>query len=267
LWKITDAQEAAVRMAQARIPEFLSLPAAVSFGIAETFAGVLILVPRFRRWGAWFASLMLVAFVVYIGMNYSALRGDECNCFPWIKRAVGPAFFIGDFVMLALSIIAGVWAKPSQGKRSAVLILAAVSVFALVSYGVAATRQTGTRAPNTITVDGKPYSIAEGKVLLYFFDPECLHCFDAAKRMATYNWGDTRVVVLPMQQAVQAPGFVHDTGLKAVISTDGPALRKLFPFSSVPYAVALENGREKAGLTQFEDQQPGTELKKLGFIY
>ena len=49
LWKITDAQGAAVRMAQARVPESMSLAAALVFGIIETLGGVLLLVPRFRR--------------------------------------------------------------------------------------------------------------------------------------------------------------------------------------------------------------------------
>jgi len=52
LWKITDAQGAAVRMAEARVPESLSLAAALVFGIVETLGGVLLLVPRFRRWGS-----------------------------------------------------------------------------------------------------------------------------------------------------------------------------------------------------------------------
>src|SRR5690349_21875571 len=103
LWKITDAPGAAVRMAQARIPEFLSLPAAICFGIAETFGAVLILVPRFRRWGAWTCAILLAGFLAYVGFQYGALRGEECNCFPWIKRAVGPGFFVGDGIMLALA--------------------------------------------------------------------------------------------------------------------------------------------------------------------
>src|SRR5580692_9777363 len=37
LWKITDAPGAAVRMAQARVPQSLSLAGAIGFGIAETF--------------------------------------------------------------------------------------------------------------------------------------------------------------------------------------------------------------------------------------
>ena len=90
LWKITDPQGAAVRMAQARVPASLSLAAAVGFGILETVGGVWILVPRLRRWGSWLTALLLVAFLIFVGVNYQALRGADCSCFPWIKRAVGP---------------------------------------------------------------------------------------------------------------------------------------------------------------------------------
>src|SRR3979409_2338011 len=51
-WKITDPFGAAARIAQAKVPGPLSLPAAVLLGIGETFSAVLLLVPRFRRWGA-----------------------------------------------------------------------------------------------------------------------------------------------------------------------------------------------------------------------
>ncbi len=54
--------------------------------VAETTAGVLILVPRFRKWGAWLASLLLLVFMVYIGIRYNALIGRDCSCFPWVKR-------------------------------------------------------------------------------------------------------------------------------------------------------------------------------------
>ena len=266
VWKITDAPNAAVRMAQARVPEWASLPAAIGFGIAETVAGVLILVPRFRRWGAWLAGAMLVAFLVFIGINYNVLRGEECNCFPWIKRAVGPGFFIGDVIMLALAIFAGVWAKPSTSRRSAFVILAAVSVFALVSYGVAATRQTGTRAPETVTVDGRPYSLQQGKIFIYFFDPECLHCLEAAQRMARYNWGETKVMVAAIQNPRLTQTFLQDSGLRALVTTDAEKLRKTFPVPGVPAAVALENGVQVKAVTQFEGEQPGPVLRELGFI-
>src|SRR5664279_2809539 len=79
LWKITDAPAAAVRMVQALVPESLSLSAALAFGIAETLAGVLILVPRFRRWGAVLTSLLLLAFLAYFALHYTALRGADCS--------------------------------------------------------------------------------------------------------------------------------------------------------------------------------------------
>jgi len=269
LWKLTDAPGAAVRMAQARVPQSLSLAAAIGFGIAETFAAVLLLVPRFRRWGAWLGGALLVAFMIFIGINYNALRGAECSCFPWVKRAVGPGFFIGDGIMLAFAVLAGVWARRAtlaQSMRTAMVILGAVTLFAAGSYGVAAMRQTGTKAPDAVTVNGKPYSLQEGKILIFYFDPECLHCLDAAKRMSKLNWGDTRIVAVPINTPQFAQGFMDDTHLKAVISNDLPQLKKIFPFVSAPAGVALVNGREKMALTQFEEPEPADTLKKIGFI-
>lgn len=266
LWKITDPISAAARLAQAKVPENLSLAAALVLGIAETVAAVLVLVPRFRKWGAWLGSGLLIAFMIYIGINYTALHGAECNCFPWIKRAVGPGFFIGDAVMLLLAIIAGFWARPSESRRSAVIVLCAVTVFALVSYGATAVRQRGVQAPPIIMVDGKPFSTQEGRVVIFFFDPECMHCFDVAKRMSKLDWGDTKVVGVPTVHPQFATDFLHDTGLKASVSTDLAVLKKTFPFGDPPSIAALENGRQKEPVTKFEDPEPAATLRKLGFV-
>jgi uncharacterized membrane protein YphA (DoxX/SURF4 family) len=266
LWKLTDAPGAAVRMAQARVPQSLSLAAAIGFGISETFAAVLLLVPRFRRWGAWLGGALLIAFMIFIGINYNALRGAECSCFPWVKRAVGPNFFIGDGILLVLAAIAGLWARRAQSMRAAIMILGAITLFAAASYGVAAMRQTGTKAPDTVIVNGKPYSLQEGKILIFYFDPECLHCLDAAKRMSKMSWGDTRIVAVPINVPQFAQGFLDDTHLKAVISNDLAELKGIFPYVSAPAGVALVNGREKMALTQFEDPEPADTLKKIGFI-
>ena len=265
IWKITDPQGAAVRLAQAKVAESLSLAAALLFGIAETVSGVLVLVPRFRRWGAAAAALLLIAFMAYVAVEYNALRGADCSCFPWVKRAVGPAFFVGDGLMLLLAVVAGLWSRPSRNFRSAVLVLGAVVVFALVSYGVGEARQTGITAPATITVGGQPYSLARGKVFVFFFDPACMHCFEAAKRMAQLHWGDTRVVAVPVEQPQYAPQFLSDTGLTAVISTDFEKLKQVFQYSSYPFGVAVENGHETAPLTKFDDDEPVATLRRLGF--
>jgi uncharacterized membrane protein YphA (DoxX/SURF4 family) len=267
IWKVTDPMGWAVRVAQAKIPAALSLPAAILVGISETLAGVLVLVPRFRRWGAWLAGGLLLVFLAYFAINYSTLAGQDCSCFPWLKRVVGPGFFIGDAAMLALALIAGWWAKPPASLRTAALILAAVAVFSAISYGVEVTRQTGVEAPASITVDGKPFNTHSGKVFIYFLNPECMHCFNAAKAMSKMNWGDTKVVAVAVEQPQFAGQFLQDTGLKAGISTDLDVLKKTFPFVNAPAGVALVHGRQKAMLTDFEGKEPEATLRKLEFIY
>ncbi len=266
IWKITDPLAAATRMNQALVPALLSLPAALCFGISETFSGVMLLTPRFRRWGAWLAILLLVAFLFYIGINYSRLHGEECNCFPWLERAVGPAFFAGDIIMLLLGIAAAVWARPSHSLRGATLVLAAICVFAGVSYGVAVTQSAGAPAPDSILVDGKPVSLQRGKILLYFFDPECTHCLFAAQDMTQYDWQDVRIIVVPTERKFLAPSFLEVAQLKAPITSDSEKLRKIYEFGDPPFAVAIENGRTVAELRVFENDEPKATLLKLGFV-
>src|SRR5260370_15216320 len=102
-----------MRLAQAKVAESMALAGALGFGIAETLAGTLILVPRFRRWGSIPAAVLLLAFLGYFALNYSALRGPDCSCFPWLKRGVGPHLFIGDGFMLVAAGVAGGVCKPS----------------------------------------------------------------------------------------------------------------------------------------------------------
>jgi uncharacterized membrane protein YphA (DoxX/SURF4 family) len=266
LWKISDSQAAAIRMAQARVPQPFSLAAALVFGILETLAGVLVLVPRFRRWGALLSAGLLVAFMVYVGVEYNALRGEDCSCFPWLRRVVGPAFFAGDLAMLALAVIAWRWARPSDSLRSALIMLGAVIVFALVSYGVNAVRETGIHAPASITVDGKPYSLDRGKVMLFFFHPQCMHCFDSARRMGEAKWTGGRVIGVPVAQPDWGRQFMLDSGLRAPISIDFQLLSGTFHYTSYPFAVVLEDGVEKAALTNFNGDEPIASLRNFGLI-
>jgi uncharacterized membrane protein YphA (DoxX/SURF4 family) len=269
LWKITDPTGAAVRLAQAKVPESLSVAAAVGLGVLETFTGVLLLVPRFRRWGAWIGTALLLAFMVFIGIHYTELRGVDCSCFPWIKRAVGPGFFLGDGAMMLLAVGAGVWARSPEGVRPAGVILGAVAVFALVSYGFASVRHTGTRAPASITAeDGRPISLQQGKVFIYFFDPQCLHCLAAGRRLAALNWGATRFIGVPWVNPQFGDWFMGKAGLtgKGPVSKDIDVLKKTFPFDTPPAGVAIEDGYEKTMLLQFEDNEPLSTLKKIGFV-
>ncbi len=267
IWKITDMPRWAVMLHQFKVPENLTMPLAFCLGVSETLAGVLILVPRFRRWGAWLASLLLVVFMVYIGIFYTDLSGKDCSCFPFVKRAVTPMFFVEDGGMLLLAAIAGWWARRPESLRTAGLILGAVTVFAAVSLGVDLGPHKGVLAPASITVEGKPFSLMEGKIYIFFFDPECLHCLEAARKMAKMNWGDTKIVVVPARVPQFAHEFLHDAKLSAGVSNDLELLKKAFPYVSTPAAVAIEDGREKAKISQFGDIEPEATLKKIQFIY
>jgi uncharacterized membrane protein YphA (DoxX/SURF4 family) len=270
LWKLTDPIGAAARLAQAKVPESLSVFTAVGLGTLETFTGVLLLIPRFRRWGAILGTFLLGAFMVFIAIHYNELRGVDCSCFPWVKRAVGPAFFAGDGAMMLLAIAAGVWVRASQGIRPAAVILGTVAVFALASFGLASTRHTGTQAPAAITAeDGHSLSLGEGKVFVYFFNPQCLHCLEAGRRLAALNWGDTRFIGVPTENPQFGDWFMGKAGLtgKGPVSKDLALLQKTFPFDTPPAGVAIENGYEKAMLLQFEDKEPSATLRKIGFVH
>lgn len=267
VWKITDPFGVQRMFEQMLVPYQVSLPLTLALAILETFAGVLILVPRFRRWGALLAGVLLLAFMFYIGFNYSQLMGKDCSCFPWVKRAIGPAFFIEDAAMLVAALLAGWWAPPARGKRGAAVVLGVVAVFAAVSYGSAVTHQTGTKAPDTITVEGTPYSLQHGRIFLFFYDPNCSHCDQAARHMAKYRWkDDVTVIAIPTTAQRFAGAFLRETGFKARTSLDSEMLKKVFPFGDPPYGVALENGREKGPVAHYEEPEPGDTLRKLGYI-
>ena len=269
-WKLSDPYTWSTYLVEFKLPTQLALPGALACGIGETLGAVLILVPRFRRWGAWLLGFMLVVFMVYIGINYSALAGKDCTCFPLVKRAVNPAFFLEDGVMLVMAVLAGLWSRSSENIRAAVLILGAVVVFAGASLGVNTVRASGIEAPASILVDGKPFSLHEGNVFLFFYDPTCPHCEAAAKKMSKLNWKDTKVVALPLDTPQFAASFLHDTHFsQAVTSNDLAPLVKLFKADTYPYGIALVRGHQKAvlDLGKFEGEgEPAATLKSLGFV-
>lgn len=266
IWKLSDPISTEARMVQALIPKSLALAVALAAGVVETWAGVLLLVPRWRRWGAWLSGLMLVAFLLYFAVFYGQLKGADCSCFPWLKRVVGPEFFIGDGLMLGLAVAAGVWSSKGESWKQALMALGAIAVSAGVLYGVSLTRQTGVKAPARITVDSKPLSLEEGRVLLYFFDPECMHCFAGAKALAAQRWKDVKVVAVPTVNPHWAIAFLRDTGLRAGVSFDVKLLREAFQFTDPPYAVAVENGRQAQAFAFFDDKEPVAGLKALGWV-
>jgi uncharacterized membrane protein YphA (DoxX/SURF4 family) len=252
---------------QLLVPSWASMPLVVTLGILETTGGILVLIPRYRRIGAGLITFLLLVFIGYIGIRYQALVGRDCSCFPWLKRTVNPAFFAEDGAMLACSLIAGWFAQKATRLRLPVIALAVVAAASGASFTYNTLHQSGIQVPATITVDGKPYNLREGRVFLFFFDPQCSHCEEAAEHMSTYKWkSDVTVIALPTQQPQWAAGFLHDTKFSAHVSNDTAELRKLFVFTSPPYGVSVERGRVKGIVSHYDPPQPEAELRGFGLI-
>jgi uncharacterized membrane protein YphA (DoxX/SURF4 family) len=267
IWKVTDPLGWEAKVIQLKFPGAFAMALTLALGSLEIFGGALLLVPRFRRWGAWLTGFLLVVFMAYVGINYTELTGADCSCFPWLKRAVGPGFFIGDAAMLLLALIAGIWGVPSFSRRGAALMLAAILVFTGASYGVTIAQQSGIEAPKTVTVDGKEFSLTVGRIYLFFYDPSCMHCKESAERMVKYKWtGGVKVLAVPTTLKQFAAQFLKDTALDAPFTNDSESLRNAFTFTDPPYAVALEYGRQKAAFVDFTKSEPESALRKLGWI-
>lgn len=265
IWKLSDPFATEARMTQALIPKPLAMPVALLAGIGETWIGVLLLVPRWRRWGGWLASLALVVFMAYFAIFYNQLRGADCSCFPWLKRVVGVEFFVSDALMLVAALLAAAWSARSSNWKQAAMALGVIVVMALAVYGATLTQRASVEAPAEIQVDGRPFALREGRVLLFFFDPECSHCFQSAKELGRLEWNGARVVVVPTVNPQWATAFLRDTGLRAGVSFDTAKLRQTFRFTDPPFAVALEDGRVRREFTFAEGEDAAAALRQMGW--
>lgn len=276
IYKAVDPYKFAALAKNLLVPYDLTVPLAVTLAVLETTAGILVLIPRFRRWGAILAGILLLGFMAYVGWNYTALQGRDCSCFPELKlpfgmsidlkRKVGPGFFYGDALFVAAAALAGLWAKRSQGMRNAAVIMGAVAVFTGVSYGVAFTSQTGLKAPDFITVDGQTMNLQEGRIVLFFFDPQCGTCFAVGQSIAPLKFqSDIKFVGVPTRVPEGAPAYMKDSALNRPISPDAAKLREVFKFDYPPFLVLLDRGRQTAGITisEFDEVNPEHHVKLL----
>ena len=86
VWKLLDPVATTARMVHALIPTQLALIFALGAGVTESWAAVMLFVPRWRKWGALLCIVLLTIFMVYYGVNYSKLRVEDCSCSPLMKE-------------------------------------------------------------------------------------------------------------------------------------------------------------------------------------
>lgn len=268
LWKLSDISGFQLKLSQLLVPVALTLPATLGVAVSEVFAGVLLLRPAWRRLGGLFSIALLLVFMAYIGVNYTRLQGEDCSCFPWLERAVGPMFFWSDGAMVAVAALAA-WFAPAMGKlRQARTLLAGIVALSIVAlawdrFGP----EPGAEVPATITVDGERYRLTEGKVFLYFFNPTCLHCLDVGTKLSEYEF-EADLIGVPTQDPDFAEGFYQDAGLTGKVKTslDLDLLKETFPFDDVPYAAAIEDGKILERMQFFEEPEIGEKLREWDFV-
>jgi uncharacterized membrane protein YphA (DoxX/SURF4 family) len=267
-WKVLSPFQTGELLEQAQVPAGMGSLGAAALGTLELFAAFLLFVPWFRRWGGFLGSALMVFFICWVAYYYRALVGHECSCFPLIKRTIGPGFFIGDGVMLLLGVTAFAWSPRVRALRGVGVAFVSLVVLAGASFGVNAALRHNVQVPNPVIVDGKAQNLTQGKVFLFFYDPECSHCDAASKFMSKLNWDNTRIVAVPTHDPQFAADFLHDTHLKASTSLEIAKLRKAFPFVDPPFGVALLDGqvKETFGQAQFNEPLPAPDLKKLKFV-
>ncbi|MCZ2156214.1 MAG: hypothetical protein LC114_20320 [Bryobacterales bacterium] len=275
IYKIVMPLDFAERATQVLIPGNLSVAMAVVLAVSETFAALMLLVPRYRRFGAVVMLGLLAAFCLYIGVNAERLAGEDCSCFPWVKRTVGPVFFVSNAVMMLLTALAGLW-SPKGGRwlpQRMGFATAALGVLIVLSLGSTAwslSRESGIVAPSSIHVGGVETPLNEGPVFLFLYDPECSHCLDSARLMSTWNFGATRVIAVPTVNPQWGQALLDASGLKAELATDPndlKALRSLFEFVSPPYGVFLKRGRARVTVRYAEFTEAlKPKLEAEGFV-
>jgi len=268
VWKLSDLSGFQVKLTQLLVPLGLSMPATLALVVSELTAGILLLVPAWRRIGGLFSAGILLVFMAYMAINYEPLRGADCSCFPWVERAVGPVFFWTDGAMVLLALLAAWFSRPPARMRQAAYALAGIVAMTGVVFAVdqSVAPAAAGELPAVIEVEGGELAISQGPVFLYFFNPTCLHCLDAGIAMSKYQW-KAAYVGIPTQDFDFGQQFVNDAGLKDVkLSPDLDPLKTVFPFDDVPYAVALRDGQVVAQLRFFEEPGLGQKLRELRFV-
>ena len=266
LWKLSDISGWQLKLTQLLVPVEWSLPGTLVVAVAEVFAGVLLLRPAWRRMGGYLSVVLLLGFMAYMGINYETLQGEDCSCFPWLERAVGPAFFWSDAAMMAVAALAAWFAPPMSRFRGAGYALIAVCALGGTMLAYDRLSPPPTDVPASVRIENGELSLHKGRIFIFFLNPMCLHCLDAATAMAKHDW-DAEFVGVPTEDLDLAPGFVEDSGLRNVkLSPDVKLLKEKFPFGDPPYAVAIENGQVRERLMFFEEPELGEKLRELGFV-
>ncbi len=276
VWKLYAPAQAGIRLVEVGVPSAWGLPLAVLLGSLELFAALLLLLPPYRHAGAAIISVMLAAFIAYMGSRYGQLKGIECGCLPGRHRELGLAFFIEDGLMLAAAIGIVVMARAAAAPARS-LLRPALALLAILALGAgSATLERPLLARDSalsLRVMDRAGRVAEtslsprSSTLLYFYDAACLDCKKASAEMARLRLA-APLIVLPQSKPEQGYDYLRQAGIRnALVSPDHQALADRFQLKQVPALYILRGSTAQGVVLDFEPARFEKTLRDRGLLH
>jgi uncharacterized membrane protein YphA (DoxX/SURF4 family)/thiol-disulfide isomerase/thioredoxin len=279
VWKLYSPSQESIRLVLTGVPAIYALPFAIVLGSLEMFAGLLLLAPNWRRLGALLSGGMFAAFMIYMGVNYSKLKGVDCGCMPGEHRALDTLFFVEDGLMLAAAVVAFFLARPAAQflRRSLARPLVALALILAVGAGSAAleiTRDTSMslRVRDRSGQVGEMSLSPRSYTLLYFYSPTCTDCEKASPRLGKLHLSVPLIVVpAPLlgfvDTTVTAYDYLKQAGIKnATVSLDYTPLADKFGLKKVPVLYVMKGGRPVDVILDFEPAALEKALRAYGLV-
>ncbi len=277
VWKLSAPALAGIRLVEVGVPSAWGLPLAVLLGSFEVFSGVLLLWPRYRRWGALLVAVMLGIFMAYMGARYTTLKGTACGCLPGRSKGLGVGFFIEDGLMLAAAVAVFVLARPAAERARAWLLKPAIALALILAaaIGWAAVERTVLAGGSSLTINvmdrsrrTAPMQLApRSATLIYFFNAQCLDCKHASAEIARLRFS-VPLIAVPDAQPETGYEYLDNAGIKNVlVSTDYFNLSSRLHLNRVPALYVVRGGAPQTVIVDFERQRFENTLREFGLLH
>ncbi len=274
-WKLYDPAAAARQQVVLGLPAAWATPFVVLLGSLELLAAALVLAPPLRRSGAALAAGLTIVFLLYLGVNYSRVKGKECGCLPGRTRNVGAMFFLEDGLLLAAAaasaLLSGrtVWTARRVAGLGAAFVMLAGAGWASSRLDKPLFAGSPPLALQMMDRSGRlhqrTFSSGE-RYLLYFENPTCGSCLLASEALRKLPL-KLPLIALPTEQLESSYRELDEVGLRdAEVSTDFEPLSRRLGVERIPSMFLMDGSMPRAVVVDFQEPELSRRLRELGII-